>query len=161
MFSLLKEYTKGKARSDEVVDKNIIEPIELVEKEKVVDDSKSDRSMNGDSTRWGEYEDALTVMHRSRPIGRKAHLLEGKQISSVGHLEEKHVTWARFEKKLNKNTTIQADDFHSDAFIKSAQKVKFLIKVATFQCVETMLGINPDGVRIEATTSPRCLTVSQ
>ncbi|GJT22799.1 hypothetical protein Tco_0892736 [Tanacetum coccineum] len=53
--------------------------------------------------------------------GRKAHLLEDKQISSVDafdevsfytlfrafvkHLKEKHVTWARFEKKQDKNTT--------------------------------------------------------
>ncbi|GJZ29470.1 MAK10-like protein [Tanacetum coccineum] len=58
-------------------------------------------------------------------LGRKAHLVEDKQIQSVGvfdELEEKHVTWARFEKKLDKNTTFQAWDFHFDAFTKSAQK---------------------------------------
>ncbi|GKG00238.1 hypothetical protein Tco_0301928, partial [Tanacetum coccineum] len=54
------------------------------------------------------------------------------------HLEEKHVTWARFKKKLDKNTTFQACDFHSDAFTKSAQKVKFLINSVTSQCVETV-----------------------
>ncbi|GJX32718.1 hypothetical protein Tco_0242573 [Tanacetum coccineum] len=47
------------------------------------------------------------------------------------HLKEKHVTCARFRKKLDKNTTLQACDFHSGAFTKSAQKVKFLIKSAT------------------------------
>ncbi|GKD41165.1 hypothetical protein Tco_1261372 [Tanacetum coccineum] len=66
--------------------------------------------------------------------GRKAHLHEDKQIPSVGvfdeflfdvlafekHLEEKHVTWARFRKKLDKNATFQAGDFHPDAFTKSA-----------------------------------------
>ncbi|GKF46702.1 hypothetical protein Tco_0136504, partial [Tanacetum coccineum] len=65
------------------------------------------------------------------------------------HLEEKHVTWARFEKKLDKNTTFQAGDFHSDAFTKSAQKVKFLIKSVTSQFVEIALEIHHDAVRIE------------
>ncbi|GJT53361.1 hypothetical protein Tco_0988415 [Tanacetum coccineum] len=89
IYSLLKEYTKGKSpekvlvrdevgkpvtkyinaislvrmennkgkKSDEVVDKNIIDPIELVEKEDAMDDVKdneSDRSVNEDSTRWGK-----------------------------------------------------------------------------------------------------------
>ncbi|GKB12698.1 hypothetical protein Tco_0846621, partial [Tanacetum coccineum] len=65
------------------------------------------------------------------------------------HLEEKHVTWARFGKILDKNTTLQACDFHSDVFTKSAQKVKFLIKSATSQTVETASEIYPDAVRIE------------
>ncbi|GKE05109.1 hypothetical protein Tco_1397127 [Tanacetum coccineum] len=89
MFSLLKEFAKGKSlkkvlvredvskpvtkyvnaislvrmkndkgkEGDEVVYKNIIEPIELVEKEEAMDDVKdneSDRSVNEDSTRWGK-----------------------------------------------------------------------------------------------------------
>ncbi|GJX87483.1 hypothetical protein Tco_0339497 [Tanacetum coccineum] len=57
---------------DEVVDKKTIEQIKVAEKEKVVDDvedNESDRSMNGDSTRWGKYVDRLTEMPRSRPIG--------------------------------------------------------------------------------------------
>ncbi|GKC35274.1 hypothetical protein Tco_1047658 [Tanacetum coccineum] len=53
------------------------------------------------------------------------------------HLEEKHVTWARFGKKLDKNTTLQVRDFHSDAFTKSALKVKLLIKIVTSQSMET------------------------
>ncbi|GKF85133.1 hypothetical protein Tco_0250031, partial [Tanacetum coccineum] len=64
-------------------------------------------------------------------------------------LEEKHVTWARFGKKVDKNATFQAPDFYSDAFIKSAQKVKYLIKFVTFQCVETASEFNPDAVRSE------------
>nr|GEU46413.1 hypothetical protein [Tanacetum cinerariifolium] len=59
---------------------------------------------------------------------------------------EKHVTWARFGKKLDKNATFQAPDFHSDAFIKSAQTVKFLIKFVTSQCVEMTSEFNPDAV---------------
>ncbi|GJU61688.1 hypothetical protein Tco_1243523 [Tanacetum coccineum] len=66
------------------------------------------------------------------------------------HLEEKHVTWARFEKKLDKNTTFQACDFHSDAFTKSAQKVKFLIKSETYQVVEMASEFHPDAVWIKA-----------
>ncbi|GJS26077.1 hypothetical protein Tco_0486697 [Tanacetum coccineum] len=64
------------------------------------------------------------------------------------HLEEKHVTWAQFGEKLDKNTTLQACDFHSDAFTKSSQKVKFLIKVVTSQVVGTALEITPDVLRI-------------
>ncbi|GKD89611.1 hypothetical protein Tco_1365118, partial [Tanacetum coccineum] len=79
---------------------------------------------------------------------RKAYLLEEKQIPSVGvfdevsfytlfqafqkHLKEKHVTWARFEKKLDKNTTLQDCDFHSDAFTKSAQKVGIINQSCDF-----------------------------
>ncbi|GKF17649.1 MAK10-like protein, partial [Tanacetum coccineum] len=104
MFSLLKEYTKGKypekvlvreevskpvtkyvnaislvrveddkgKKGDEVVDKNVVEPIELVEKKEAMDDVKdneSDRSVNEDSTRWGKYVDRLMEMPRSQPIG--------------------------------------------------------------------------------------------
>ncbi|GKC69424.1 hypothetical protein Tco_1115307, partial [Tanacetum coccineum] len=65
------------------------------------------------------------------------------------HLEEKHVTWARFREKLDKNTTLQAYDFHSDAFTKSARKVEFLIKVVISQVVETALEITLDAIRIE------------
>ncbi|GKB20414.1 hypothetical protein Tco_0854337, partial [Tanacetum coccineum] len=36
------------------------------------------------------------------------------------YLKEKHVTWGRFEKKLDKNATVQAGDSHPDAFTKSA-----------------------------------------
>ncbi|GJZ63646.1 hypothetical protein Tco_0620067 [Tanacetum coccineum] len=102
MFSLLKEYTKGKSSEkvlvreevsrpvtkyvndislvrmenekgkddNEFFDKNIIEPIEIVEKEEVVDDEKdneSDKSMNERSTRWGKYVDRLMEMPRSQP----------------------------------------------------------------------------------------------
>ncbi|GKB27427.1 hypothetical protein Tco_0866828 [Tanacetum coccineum] len=96
---------------------------------------------------------------------RKAYLLEEKQIPSVGvfdevsfytlfqafqkHLKEKHVTWARFEKKLDKNTTLQDCDFHYDAFTKSIQKVKFLIKVVTSQAAEKASEITPDAVKIK------------
>ncbi|GJW93015.1 hypothetical protein Tco_0172687 [Tanacetum coccineum] len=44
------------------------------------------------------------------------------KLSFGKHLEEKHVTWAQFRKKLDKNATLQAGDFHSDAFTKTAQK---------------------------------------
>ncbi|GKE50583.1 hypothetical protein Tco_1481841, partial [Tanacetum coccineum] len=76
------------------------------------------------------------------------------------HLEQKHVTLARFERKLDKNTTFQACDFHSDAFTKSAQRVKFLIKFVTSQTVETASKFTTDAVRIEeATASPRSVTL--
>ncbi|GKD06774.1 hypothetical protein Tco_1181748 [Tanacetum coccineum] len=100
MFSLLKEYTKGKfpekvlvreevsrpvtkyvndisllrmenkkgKDDNEFVDKNIIEPIEIVEKKEAIDDEKdnqSDKSMNESSTRWGKYVDRLIEMPRS------------------------------------------------------------------------------------------------
>ncbi|GKD74535.1 hypothetical protein Tco_1332817 [Tanacetum coccineum] len=34
------------------------------------------------------------------------------------HLDEKHVTWDRFRKKLDKNTTLQAGDSYPDTFTK-------------------------------------------
>ncbi|GJY20913.1 hypothetical protein Tco_0393479 [Tanacetum coccineum] len=57
-------------KGDEVVDKNMIEPIELVEKEEAMDDVKdneSDKSVNEDSIRWGKYVDRPMKMPR---IGR-------------------------------------------------------------------------------------------
>ncbi|GJU69886.1 hypothetical protein Tco_1256145 [Tanacetum coccineum] len=62
------------------------------------------------------------------------------------NFEEKHVTCARFEKKLDKNTNFQACDFHSDAFTKSAQKVKFLIKSVASQIVETVSEFYLDAI---------------
>nr|GEV24660.1 hypothetical protein [Tanacetum cinerariifolium] len=51
-------------------------------------------------------------------------------------------------KKLDKIATIQAGDFNSDAFTKSAQKVKFLIKIMTSQIVEMASEFTSDNVRI-------------
>ncbi|GJS37269.1 hypothetical protein Tco_0535651 [Tanacetum coccineum] len=67
---------------------------------------------------------------------------------SMVHLKENHVTWARFEKKLDKNTTLQAGNFHSDAFTKSPHKVEFLLNVVTSQVVEKALEFATDAVRI-------------
>ncbi|GJS47045.1 hypothetical protein Tco_0597166 [Tanacetum coccineum] len=65
------------------------------------------------------------------------------------HLEEKHVTWSQFEKKLDKNATFQADDFHPDAFTKSAQKVDFWNKSVTSHKAETTSEFTLDAVRIK------------
>ncbi|GJY08852.1 hypothetical protein Tco_0377037 [Tanacetum coccineum] len=89
MFSILKEYTKGKSpekvlvreevskpvtkyvyamflvrvendkgkEGEEIVNKNVVEPIKVVGKEKVVEEveyNESDGSVNEDSTRWGK-----------------------------------------------------------------------------------------------------------
>ncbi|GJS12744.1 hypothetical protein Tco_0407216 [Tanacetum coccineum] len=54
--------------SNAVVDKNIIEPIELVDKEEAMDDemdTESIRSVKDDSTRWGKYADGLLEIPRS------------------------------------------------------------------------------------------------
>ncbi|GKB54967.1 hypothetical protein Tco_0905720 [Tanacetum coccineum] len=54
-------------KGDAVVDKNIVEPIKLVENEEAMDDVKDnelDRSVNEDSTRWGKYVDRLMEMPR-------------------------------------------------------------------------------------------------
>ncbi|GJZ55501.1 hypothetical protein Tco_0610694 [Tanacetum coccineum] len=61
---------KGK-EGDEIVDKNIVKPIKLVEKKEAMDDvqdNESDISMNEDSTRWGKYVDGLMEMPRSQPL---------------------------------------------------------------------------------------------
>ncbi|GKA60027.1 hypothetical protein Tco_0759340, partial [Tanacetum coccineum] len=65
------------------------------------------------------------------------------------HLEEKHVTWTQFGKKLDRNITLQARDFHSDAFTKSALKVKLLIKIMTSQSVETASGFAMTPLRVK------------
>ncbi|GJU27962.1 hypothetical protein Tco_1166583 [Tanacetum coccineum] len=66
-------------------------------------------------------------------VGRKAHLLEDKQMSSVGalgwHLEEMHVTWASFGEETDKTTPNP------------------LKKLCT-QGVETASRLLSDGVRI-------------
>ncbi|GKB10999.1 hypothetical protein Tco_0844922 [Tanacetum coccineum] len=71
------------------------------------------------------------------------------------HLEEKNVTCAKFGKKLDKNTTLQARNFHSDAFTKSALKVKLLIKIVTPQSIETTLGfaMKPSRVKSDCVTT--------
>ncbi|GJT40890.1 hypothetical protein Tco_0940755 [Tanacetum coccineum] len=59
-------------------------------------------------------------------------------LAFVKHLDEKHVTWARFGEKLDKNTTLQA-----------CNDVEFLIKSVNSQCVKTASEITPDAARIE------------
>ncbi|GKA53480.1 hypothetical protein Tco_0746795 [Tanacetum coccineum] len=85
----------------------------------------------------------------------KKDALWNKAIASEKYLEEKHVTWARFGKKVDKNATFQAPDFHYDAFTKSAHKVKFLIKVVTSQCMETASEITPDA-NVNPSSPPTC-----
>ncbi|GJV56554.1 MAK10-like protein [Tanacetum coccineum] len=70
--SLVRVESDKDMRSDEIVDKNIIEPIELVDKDESMNnekDNESDRSENMDSTRWGKYVDRLIEVPRSQPIG--------------------------------------------------------------------------------------------
>ncbi|GJZ91779.1 retrovirus-related pol polyprotein from transposon 17.6 [Tanacetum coccineum] len=64
------------------------------------------------------------------------------------HLEENHMTCAQFGKKLDKNSTLQACDFHSDAFTKIFQKVGFLIKDVTSEVVKTVSEFTTDAIRI-------------
>ncbi|GJR27677.1 hypothetical protein Tco_1103909 [Tanacetum coccineum] len=76
-FSLLKEYTKGKAHEKvfvrEEVSKPVTKYVNVISLVRIEDDKnekcdESDGSMSKDSTRWGKYADRLTEMHRSRPI---------------------------------------------------------------------------------------------
>ncbi|GJV63720.1 hypothetical protein Tco_1474548 [Tanacetum coccineum] len=61
---------------------------------------------------------------------RKAHLLEDKQILSLGifdevlekHLDEIHVTLARFEEEMKAKDKFQLCDYHSNAFTQCAKK---------------------------------------
>ncbi|GKA36483.1 hypothetical protein Tco_0722974 [Tanacetum coccineum] len=71
-ISLVRVESDKDRESDEIVDKDIMEPIELVDKEEARDDKKdneSDGSENKNSTRWGKYADSLMEMPRSQPIG--------------------------------------------------------------------------------------------
>nr|GEU45198.1 hypothetical protein [Tanacetum cinerariifolium] len=57
------------------------------------------------------------------------------------HLEEKHMNWSRFGKKLDKNTTLQAHDFHSDRLHKKCLESEASNQVRDFSEHE-------EGVRI-------------
>nr|GEU68861.1 hypothetical protein [Tanacetum cinerariifolium] len=80
------ENDKG-TKSDSVVDKNVVEPIELVDKEEAMDeetDNESNGSMNEVSTRWGKYADRLLEMPSSQPIGHYLkHEINKKTINGL------------------------------------------------------------------------------
>nr|GEW29383.1 transmembrane protein [Tanacetum cinerariifolium] len=79
------------------------------------DDSEYDSDKSVDYLSLGE-EELIELRNRM-----KANREEKSKAKAFGkHLEEKHVTWARFEEKMDTNATIQASDFHFVAFTKSA-----------------------------------------
>nr|GEY62747.1 hypothetical protein [Tanacetum cinerariifolium] len=63
-------------------------------------------------------------------------------------IEGKARNLGSIRKETRQNTTLQACDFHSDAFTKSAQKVEFLSKVVTSHVVKTVARFTTDTVRI-------------
>ncbi|GJS32163.1 hypothetical protein Tco_0530545 [Tanacetum coccineum] len=75
------ENDKGKER-DEVVEENIVEPIQLVDKEEAMDDERDNESYgskNKDSTRWDKL-----MIPRSQPIGYYLkHKINEKTIESL------------------------------------------------------------------------------
>nr|GEU90891.1 uncharacterized protein [Tanacetum cinerariifolium] len=112
------------------------------------------RTMKGGAIKLFDEEENEFIVNRQhvKPYQLDMNNLTTKEdvmLDAFGkYLEEKHVTWARFEKKLEKNITFQTGDFHSEAFTKIAKKIKFLINSVTSQCVETASEITPDAVRI-------------
>nr|GEW82203.1 hypothetical protein [Tanacetum cinerariifolium] len=71
------ENDKG-TEGDKVFDKNVVEPIELVNKEKAMDEetnNESNRSENEDLARWGKYADRLLEMPRLYLIRKVRKLL--------------------------------------------------------------------------------------
>nr|GEW14634.1 hypothetical protein [Tanacetum cinerariifolium] len=84
------ENDKG-TKSDSVVDKNVVEPIELADKEEAMDeetDNESNGSMNEVSTRWGKYVDRLLEMPSSQPIGH--HLKHEINKKTINGLVDNH-----------------------------------------------------------------------
>nr|GEU82452.1 hypothetical protein [Tanacetum cinerariifolium] len=82
-ISLIRIESDKDKGSDRIVDKNIIKPIELVDKEETMDDEKdneSDGSKNKDSTRWGKYVDRRMEMPRSQPVILDEESLEALRI---------------------------------------------------------------------------------
>nr|GEV73544.1 hypothetical protein [Tanacetum cinerariifolium] len=100
MFSLLKEFTKGKSLekvlvreevNKPVIDKSIVEPIEPIKNEEAIDDvmsNESDRSMNKDLTMWGKYVDRLMEMPMSQPI--RYYLKHGINEKTIEVLVDNH-----------------------------------------------------------------------
>ncbi|GJR69002.1 hypothetical protein Tco_0015067 [Tanacetum coccineum] len=71
-ISLVRIKNDKGTESDTVVDKKIVEPSELVDKEDAIDEEINNHyngSMNKDSTRCGKYADRLLAIPRSQPIG--------------------------------------------------------------------------------------------
>ncbi|GKF49492.1 hypothetical protein Tco_0142743, partial [Tanacetum coccineum] len=61
-ISLIRVENDKGTKNDVVVDKNIVEPIKLIDKEEPMDEEKvneSNRGMNKDSTKGGNYADRL------------------------------------------------------------------------------------------------------
>nr|GEU29399.1 hypothetical protein [Tanacetum cinerariifolium] len=123
--------------------------------------------------RMTHYSECLKLGHeykRNEGIIKRIKFLNGRSSSmnDVGitiweAFEEKHVTWARFGKKLDKNTTLQARDFHFYAFTKSALKVKLLIKIVTSQYVDTASGFAMTPSRVkgdDVTTTCDAITIT-
>ncbi|GJV54781.1 zinc finger, CCHC-type containing protein [Tanacetum coccineum] len=80
----------------------------------------------------GTHQFCCSVIFDEKKLGsRKAHLLEDKQIPSVGHLEEIHVTWAHLEKKQTK-----------------LRLYTIYLEELCIQSVETALRLLSDDVRI-------------
>ncbi|GJW84993.1 hypothetical protein Tco_0158138 [Tanacetum coccineum] len=80
-----------------------------------------------------ERETSKRLRHRVQ-MRRKAHLLEDKQISSVGvfdeHLEEIHVTLTQFGKKHDKIATLHQDD-QDLAYSSSASSLQVLRRLGS------------------------------
>ncbi|GJX15190.1 zinc finger, CCHC-type containing protein [Tanacetum coccineum] len=71
-ISLVRMENDKDNENDEVVNKNVIEPIELVNKVEVRDDEtddESDRIVNEEPTRWGKYAELQMEMPRLQLIG--------------------------------------------------------------------------------------------
>nr|GEW37923.1 hypothetical protein [Tanacetum cinerariifolium] len=127
-----------------VVDKNVAEHIELVDKEEAMDKEESNEPI----------------------ISRKAHLLEDKQIPSVGvfdevsfytlfqgfgrHLEEIHVTWTQYGKKQDKIATLHEDDLGTQ-FVETVSQCL----VMTSKCSRDDVRIFYDEVKVADTKKPK------
>ncbi|GJX33765.1 hypothetical protein Tco_0245322 [Tanacetum coccineum] len=105
---------------------------------------------NGRLGRTGVSAGALIRLHprtssfysRIYPV---AVLTEASVTESLGkHLEEKHMTWARFGKKRDKNATLQVFD-----------------QVMVSQSVETASSFLSDAIMVNQTVSPRHATTSR
>nr|GEW86668.1 hypothetical protein [Tanacetum cinerariifolium] len=96
-----------------------------------------------------EYEKTIENESKvSKIIIEKRESSDVGNITKASNLEDESELGEGGE-KLDKNTTLQACDFHSDAFTKSALKVEFLIKVVTSHVMEKASEITPDTVRLE------------
>ncbi|GKC59100.1 hypothetical protein Tco_1086698 [Tanacetum coccineum] len=125
------ENDKGKER-DEVVEENIVEPIQLVDKEEAMDDEKDNESYgskNKDSTRWDKL-----MIPRSQPIGYYLkHKINEKTIESLvdNHRYNDSLLATHLDGKMSK----LAMENHFGCMLTTKMRVRGIMIMGIYGCI--------------------------